>query len=206
MQVVVLISGRGSNLEALLKDQKNYTIAHVVSNNFNAPGMELAKRFGVTNTCINWSDIGTAENSLIDVINECQADLIVLAGFMRILSQNVVSLFHNKIINIHPSLLPKYRGLNTHQQVIDNNDALHGATVHLVDKKLDHGRILAQIKISVNNEKNAQTLAEKLISKEHKLLTTVMGLIGSKDLVWDDCHLHAYGKTMTEPLIIEYQE
>ncbi len=203
MRVVVLISGRGSNLEALLKDQQNYSISHVISNNFDAPGIKLAKQFGVTNTCIDWSDNSSAEDYLIDVINTSQTDLIVLAGFMRILSKRIVTIFHNKIINIHPSLLPKYRGLNTHQKVIDSGDELHGASVHLVDNQLDHGRILAQTQIAVNNEKNAQTLAEKLISKEHKLLTSVMGLISAKELVWDDQHLKAFGKKITKPLMIK---
>lgn len=186
MRVAVLISGRGSNLNALLKDQKNYTVEHVISNNFNAKGIEIAKQCGITNTCINWSKPVQAENMLAEVIQNCQIELIVLAGFMRILSPDFVKLFHNKIINIHPSLLPKYPGLNTHQKVLDNGDRIHGATIHLVDDQLDHGRILAHTEFNVPSDSNAQSLAQELISKEHKLLTTVVGLIGNAELTWDE--------------------
>ena len=203
MQVVVLISGRGSNLEALIKQQNNYTITHVISNNFSAKGITIAKNHGITNTCINWSDRIAAENILIKVIQECQADLIVLAGFMRILSAQVLSSFHNKIINIHPSLLPKYPGLNTHQKVIDNKDKMHGATVHLVDNQLDHGRIIAQTQFKVGSEKDAKKLADQLIFKEHKLLTTVMSLIGSSDITWDNDCIYMQNKKMNKPLIVE---
>lgn len=203
MKVVVLISGRGSNLEALLKHQKNYTIVHVISNNFSAKGIATAQKFGVTNTCIDWSDRDQAEKILLQLVQESHADLIVLAGFMRILSEFVLNHFQNKIINIHPSLLPKYPGLNTHQKVIDNNDKLHGATVHLVDDQLDHGRILAQTRLVVGAEKDANKLANRLISKEHKLLTTVMSLIGSKHLTWNHEHTFMQNKIITQPLEID---
>ncbi len=203
MKVAVLISGRGSNLEALLKHQKNYTIVHVISNNFSAQGIATAQKYGVTNTCINWSDRCKAEKTLVQVAQESQADLIVLAGFMRILSAHVLSQFDHKIINIHPSLLPKYPGLKTHQKVLDNKDKLHGATVHLVDDQLDHGRILAQTQFEVGAEKDANKLADRLILKEHKLLTTVMSLIGSKELTWDHENTYMQNKTMTQPLKLD---
>ena len=202
MRIVVLISGRGSNLEALIKHQQNYTVTHVISNNFNAKGITIANKNGITNTCINWSDRNTAENTLIEVIQESQADLIVLAGFMRILSEHVLQSFHNKIINIHPSLLPKYPGLNTHQKVLDNKDKIHGATVHLVDNQLDHGRVLAQTQFSIGSEKDAKMLADQLIIKEHKLLTTVMSLIGSTDLTWNNEHIYMYDEKISKPLAV----
>jgi phosphoribosylglycinamide formyltransferase-1 len=202
MRVVVLISGRGSNLTALLNDQQNYRIAHVISNNFKAKGLASARQHGVPNTCIKWDDSKAAENILIELIQDSQADLIVLAGFMRILSDTVVQAFHNKIINIHPSLLPKYPGLNTHQKVLDNNDSEHGATVHLVDQHLDHGRILAQTQFSIGSESDAKILADQLIIKEHKLLTTVVGLIASNNLTWDSVHTYIGDKIMTQPLLI----
>ncbi len=202
MRVVVLISGRGSNLTALLNDQNNYSIVHVISNNFKAKGITTAKQHSVPNTCINWGDRKAAEKILIEVIEENQADLIVLAGFMRILSDITVQVLGNKIINIHPSLLPKYPGLNTHQKVLDNKDSQHGATVHLVDEHLDNGRILAQTQFSIGSEYHAKMLADKLIVKEHKLLTTVVGLIASNNLSWDDIHTYTGDKIMTKPLMI----
>ncbi len=203
MRILVLISGRGSNLEALLKHQQNYTVTHVVSNNFKARGIDIAVKYGINNTCIDWSNTISAENILIDVIEESQADLIVLAGFMRILSKHAVQFFHNKIINIHPSLLPKYPGLNTHRKVIENNDPKHGASVHLVDNLLDHGRVLAQTQFKVEPNDDAEALAKQLISKEHKLLTSVMSLIGSAKLTWDDEHIFMNDKKITKPLMVE---
>ena len=181
MNVVVLISGRGSNLEALMNHQEGYQVTHVVSNKATAKGLEIARDRGVTNTYINWQDPNQAEQMLSDLMSTCQPDLIVLAGFMRILSAGFVNQFNNKIINIHPSLLPKYPGLNTHRQVLKNQDPFHGATVHLVTDQLDRGQILAQTKIAVNNQWNEDQLAAALLEKEHELLTRVVGQMASGD-------------------------
>ena len=202
MRVVVLISGRGSNLTALLNDQQYYSIVHVISNNFKANGIATAKLHGIANTCINWEDGKAAEDILIEVIKDAQAELVVLAGFMRILSDHVIRKFHNRIINIHPSLLPKYPGLNTHQKVLDNNDAEHGATIHIVDEHLDHGRILAQTRFSIGSDSTAKILADQLIVKEHKLLTTVVGMIASNNLTWDNLHTYIGNEIVTKPLLI----
>ncbi len=203
MKVAVLISGRGSNLEALIKHQKGYAVTHVISNNFKAKGILIAKQHGITNTCIDWSDKSRAENTLADLLVECQIDLIVLAGFMRILSAELVHQFNNKILNIHPSLLPKYPGLDTHQKVLDNQDKVHGATVHLVNDQLDQGTALAQIQLEVKANDDVNSLADRLITKEHKLLTTVVGLIASGELTWDANRVTYRQQNLPKPLMIE---
>ena len=181
MNVVVLISGRGSNLEALLNHQEGYQVTHVVSNKATAKGLDIARGRGITNTYINWRDQQQAELMLSDLLSTCQPDLVVLAGFMRILSTGLVNQFKNKMINIHPSLLPKYPGLNTHRQVLKNNDPIHGATVHLVTDQLDQGKILAQTRMTVNANWNEDQLAAALLAKEHELLTRVVGQMASQD-------------------------
>lgn len=188
MRVAVLISGRGSNLQALIDDQKGYQICHVISNNFKANGLKIAQKHGITNTAIDWKDNQQAEQILQELLCEINADLVVLAGFMRILSPETLQVT-NKVINIHPSLLPKYPGLNTHQQVVNNQDKWHGATVHVVNEELDGGLILAQFRFLVDHKADANQLANELISKEHKLLTTVVGLIANKQISWNDNQL-----------------
>ncbi len=203
MRIAVLISGRGSNLEALIHDQNRYRVCHVISNNFNARGIALAQRHGITNTIIDWSDRRQAEQMLCDLLIAVKADLVVLAGFMRILSPAAINAA-GKVINIHPSLLPKYPGLKTHQKVIDNKDQWHGATVHMVNEELDGGLILAQTRFQVDTSMNAEQLADELISKEHKLLTTVVGLIADNQMTWQDQLLYMNEKTCSKPLMIEY--
>lgn len=203
MKIAVLISGRGSNLEALIKHQIGYQVVHVISNNFDAKGIQIAKQHGIINTRIEWSDPIKAEKVLGEVLHDSQVDLIVLAGFMRILSADFVKQFKLRILNIHPSLLPKYPGLNTHQKVLDNNDESHGASVHLVDEALDQGPILAQTAIKVSKNDDKHTLADRLILKEHKLLTTVMGLIAAGELQWNEQNITWKQKNLNVPLMID---
>ena len=169
MKIVVFISGRGSNLNALLDDENGYKVSHVICNRREAKGLQLAQNRGVTNTFIDWSNSKQAESIASTVIEEETPGLIVLAGFMRILSTEFTAKYKNKIINIHPSLLPDYPGLNTHQRVLDDNKSMHGASVHFVDGLLDHGQVISQTHIKVQPNDTATSLANKLISKEHKL-------------------------------------
>lgn len=202
IKVAVLISGRGSNLEALIKDQNKYQITHVITNKAEAKGLKIAQRNGINNTYINWSDRRSAEKTLINLFKEIKVELIVLAGFMRILSPTTVKSIP-RTINIHPSLLPKYPGLNTHQKVIAHKDITHGATVHVVDDQLDSGLILGQISFSVDLNMSAEQLAAELILKEHKLLTTVVGLIANNQLSWEANNLYNSKKQKTKPVYID---
>jgi phosphoribosylglycinamide formyltransferase-1 len=203
MNVVVLISGRGSNLKALLEDQRNYRIRHVISNNHQAAGLDIAQQHGVSNTWLDWSDKQRAEHTVIKLIKQEQAELVILAGFMKILSPDLVSQLYPRVINIHPSLLPDYPGLNTHQRALDDQRTEHGATVHLVDSQLDHGPRISQTRIAVDADDTASSLAERLLLKEHKLLTHTVGLIAERTITWEHDQLMMNSQPLTEPLHIQ---
>lgn len=203
MNLVVFISGRGSNLEALLKDQSGYQITHVIGNKKNIKGFEIAKQYAVAHSFINWSDKTQAETIANEILSEEQPDLIVLAGFMKILSNDFVNQFKNKIINIHPSLLPAYPGLNTHQRVLDDKQTEHGASVHFVDGLLDHGKVVSQTVINVEKNDTADSLADRLIQKEHKLLIKTVGLIANKQIYWDKNQLLFNNNSLKKPIIIK---
>jgi phosphoribosylglycinamide formyltransferase-1 len=203
MNVVVLISGRGSNLEALLNDQQGYRICHVISDKATAKGLTTAHQHGVVNTWIDWTDKARAEQTVVSIFRQEQADLMILAGFMKILSASLVDQLYPKIINIHPSLLPDYPGLNTHNRVLEDQRNVHGATIHLVDSQLDHGPRISQTRIPVNPDDTAESLASKLLPKEHKLLTRTVGLMASKQISWQANQLMHLEQTLTEPIIIQ---
>lgn len=203
MKAVVFISGRGSNLDALLRHQDGYQVTHVIANKKNIKGFDVAQNHGVSYSYICWKNKAIAEQIALDIINECQADFIILAGFMKILSADFVSHFKNKIINIHPSLLPDFPGLNTHQRALDDDRKIHGASVHFVDSLLDHGQVISQIHINISTNDTAETLAEKLISKEHKLLTYTVGQIAKQLIFWHNNVLFHENKPLKQPIILE---
>ena len=170
--VVVLISGNGNNLQALIDASSNsgYTISHVISNNPDAFGLERAQRCGISGTVMNHRDFGTRgefDSALQQAIDDQSPDLVVLAGFMRILGPEIVKNFSGRMLNIHPSLLPKYPGINTHQRALDAGDREHGATVHFVTEELDGGPLIAQGKILVNANDTAQELAARVLIRNN---------------------------------------
>jgi len=170
--IAVLISGQGTNLKALIDD--GIEIAVVVSNNANAYGLQRAQSAGIPTVCIS------NEDELIGTLQNYELDLIVLAGYMRILSPHFVSLYERRIINIHPSLLPKYPGLNTHQRAIDAGDDEHGCTIHFVTEELDTGPIIAQEKLLITNWDNVDMLKHRVQALEHALYSkTIRTLLRS---------------------------
>ena len=177
--VVVLISGNGNNLQALIdaSSDSSYTISHVISNNPDAFGLERAQRCGIASTVLNHRDFGTRgefDSALQQAIDDQNPDLVVLAGFMRILGPEIVKNFSGRMLNIHPSLLPKYPGINTHQRVLDAGDREHGATVHFVTEELDGGPLIAQGRILVNANDTAQELAARVLIREQQLYPAVV--------------------------------
>ena len=177
--VVVLISGNGNNLQALVDASSNsgYTISHVISNNPDAFGLERAQRCGIASTVLNHRDFGTRgefDSALQQAIDDQNPDLVVLAGFMRILGPEIVKNFSGRMLNIHPSLLPKYPGINTHQRALDAGDREHGATVHFVTEELDGGPLIAQGRIFVDANDTAQELAARVLIREQQLYPTVV--------------------------------
>ena len=169
----VFISGRGSNLRSLIKYSKTkkslIKIVLVISDNSLAKGLEYAKKSKIKNVIIKYSNRISFENRLLKLLKKNNIDLICLAGFMKILSSNFIKKFYKPILNIHPSLLPKYKGLNTHNRAIQNKDNYSGATVHIVNEKLDSGKIILQNKIKILKSDNEKSLAKKILKIEHKI-------------------------------------
>ena len=174
--IVILISGRGSNMEALVhaarEEQWPARIAAVISNKADAKGLAFAAEHGIPTAVVPNKDFATREAfdaALRDVVDSFAPDLVVLAGFMRILTPGFVDHYDGRLLNIHPSLLPLFPGLHTHQQALDAGVTTHGATVHFVTAQLDHGPVVAQAQIDVLPGDTPDTLAARLLGEEHKL-------------------------------------
>ncbi|MGB3601512.1 MAG: phosphoribosylglycinamide formyltransferase [Marinomonas sp.] len=172
--IVVLISGSGSNLQALidqsLQGKLDITISAVVSNKADAFGLERARKAGIPTHVLDNKSFGSREEfdqSLQEVIDQYQPKLVVLAGFMRILTDSFTRHYEGRMLNIHPSLLPKYKGLDTHQRAIDANDKEHGVSVHFVSAELDAGSVIVQASTQIEATDTADSLAEKIHKLEH---------------------------------------
>jgi formyltetrahydrofolate-dependent phosphoribosylglycinamide formyltransferase len=180
-RLAVLISGRGSNMEAILTatQDPNFPaeIAMVLSDNEDAKGLETALAHDIPAYAFPRSEFdnkGDHETAIVEAIEAEEIDLICLAGYMRLLSEHFTSSFENRLINIHPSLLPKYKGLNTHQRALDAGDKEHGCTVHYVNGEMDGGKIIAQSSIKILPADTADTLAARVLVEEHKLYPKVI--------------------------------
>jgi len=180
-RIVVLISGGGTNLQAIIDACKTNKIAGevvaVISNKANVYGLERAKNAGIITTVLahqNYTSRDDYDQALIAEIEAFSPDLIVLAGFMRILTADFVQHFSGKLLNIHPSLLPKYQGLNTHQRVIDAQDKEHGVSVHFVTEELDGGPVILQAKVPVFTQDTADELASRVHEQEHRIYPLVV--------------------------------
>ena len=173
VKTAVFISGTGSNLKSLIKFSlsKNSPIKInlIVSNNIKAKGLKLSKIFKIKKKTYNFKNKSASEKLILNDLKTNEIKLICLAGFMKILSKNFIKKFEGKILNIHPSLLPKYKGLNTHTRVINNREKYSGCTVHYVNSKLDAGKIILQKKVKVSKRDNVESLKIKILKQEHKL-------------------------------------
>ena len=177
--IVVLISGKGTNLQALIdaSHRSSYTISAVISNKAKAIGLNRAKISGIDTYVIEQESFDSKlefEASLSSRISEINPKLIVLAGFMKVLSPQFVKLFRGKIINIHPSLLPEYPGLNTHQRVLEDKKKIHGMSVHLVTEDLDGGPVIAQDSVYVLPDDTIESLAKRVLEREHIIYPKVV--------------------------------
>ena len=173
LNAAVFISGRGSNLKSLINFTKKklspIKIVLVISNNKEAQGLNYAKINNIKNIVVIYKNKLKAEKKLLGALLKYKIRLICLAGFMKILSKKFILKFEGKILNIHPSLLPNYKGLNTHRRVIENNEKFTGCTVHLVNSRLDSGKIILQKKIKILRKDNENSLAKKVLKLEHQL-------------------------------------
>ena len=173
IKTVVFISGNGSNLYNLIKFSKLKTspiiIDLIISNDLKSKGLRFAKIFKIKKYIFNFKNKSLAERKILKILKKKKINLICLAGFMKILSKNFIKKFKGKILNIHPSLLPKYKGLDTHKRVIKNKEKYTGCTVHYVTSKLDSGKIIIQKKIKINKNDTQKKIAKKVLVEEHKL-------------------------------------
>ena len=171
-RIVILISGRGSNMRALFEADLPAEIAAVISNNPGAEGLEYARQRGAEACVVNhrdYPDRSSFDAALAEKVASYTPDVVVLAGFMRILTEPFVSRFAGRILNIHPSLLPAFTGVNTHQRALDEGVKLHGATVHFVTPELDHGPIVIQAAVPVLPGDDADALAARVLAQEHRI-------------------------------------
>ena len=172
INVAVFISGNGTNFKNLLKYSKkksSFKINLVISDNSKAKGLIYAQKYRIKKKIVNYNNVKNSEKIILVELKKNKIDLVCLAGFMRILSRNFIKSFSGKIINIHPSLLPKYKGLNTHTKAINNNDKFSGCTVHYVNSKIDSGRIILQKKVKIYKSDTAKKLAKRILKQEHIL-------------------------------------
>ena len=181
LAVAILISGSGTNMVQLIKSMDDNHPAYpsvVISNNSDAPGLKKAQYLGVPTEIISENYIKDNnlefEKELIKILKLYNVELICLAGFMKILSKKFVNNFKDRILNIHPSLLPKYKGLNTHARVLASNDTIAGCSVHLVTPELDGGPVLAQTEVAIKKNETAKSLASKVLIEEHVLYPKVL--------------------------------
>ena len=173
INTAVFISGTGSNLKSLIKfsnlKKSPISIKMIISNNPKSKGLTFAKIYKIRKKIFNFSKQAKTEKEILELLKKRKINLICLAGFMRILSKNFIQSFKGQILNIHPSLLPRYKGLNTHERAIKNKDKYSGCTVHFVTAKLDSGKIIIQKKVKINKKDTPRTLANKVLAEEHKL-------------------------------------
>ncbi len=169
----VFISGRGSNLKSIynysIKKNSKICVELVISSKSDVLGVKFARKYNIKTQIINYKNKVKAEARIIKLLKKNNIQLICLAGFMKVLSKNFVKSFKNKIINIHPSLLPKYKGLNTHERAIKNRDRFSGCTVHYVNQNLDSGKIILKQKVKLYKSDTPEQLAKRILKVENKL-------------------------------------
>ena len=176
--IAVFISGKGSNLNSIIKYSKQkkvrYNVKIVISNKNKVGGLLIAKKYNIENYFIDFTKSKKLGNKVINILKKNNINLVCLAGFMKVLPSYFIKSYNGKIINIHPSLLPKYKGLNTHKRVISNGEKFTGCTVHFVNRYLDSGKIIFQKKVIINRNDNAKSIEKKVLRIEHKIYPKVI--------------------------------
>ena len=210
-RMAILISGSGTNLQAFIDAVQDrdlgLDLSIVFSNDPNAFGLERAEKANIATACIqhaDYTDRALFDQAVIAELDRFEPDLLVLAGFMRILSAEFVAHYRGRILNIHPALLPLYRGLNTHQRVLDAGDKWHGSTVHFVTEKLDSGPRILQGRLAVVPGESAQKLALRVQAVEHKIYPQAAAWVGSGKVQYRDGRSWIDGEQAAEPVIQTY--
>lgn len=211
-RAAVLISGGGTNLQSLIDAATGglaMQICVVASNNPDAGGLERARRAGISTLTIpnkKFADRLKFDMALADAIDLHSPDFLILAGFMRILSPQFVARYDGRILNIHPSLLPDYPGLDTHQRVLDANEEWHGCTVHFVTGELDGGPPVIQGRVAVLENDSADTLASRVLQVEHRIYPIAAGLMASKRLRCEKGAVFLDGDPLLTPIVYKVAE
>jgi phosphoribosylglycinamide formyltransferase-1 len=200
-RVVILISGRGSNMQSLLEADLPCNIVAVISNKADAGGLEIAKSRGIATAVVSHrehADRAAFDMALAQVIDSFQADIVVLAGFMRILTTPFVERYHGRLINIHPSLLPSYTGVDTHERALRDGIKIHGCTVHFVTPTLDGGPIIIQAAVPVLRNDTADSLSARVLHEEHRIYPQAL-LWLCQEQVWLDNAGHVASNRLEQP-------
>ncbi|MCW8903142.1 phosphoribosylglycinamide formyltransferase [Sedimenticola sp.] len=212
LPIVVLLSGSGSNLQAIIDgaaDDLPVEIRGVISNRGDAFGLERARQASIPTRVLDHTDYPdreTYDQALMELIDSYQPALVVLAGFMRILTPGFVTRYQGRLLNIHPSLLPKYRGLHTHQRALEAGDRVHGASVHLVTEELDGGPVILQVRVPVEPGDDEATLAARVLTQEHRIYPAVIRWFAEGRLKVTQGFIELDGKTLREPKIMEFNQ
>ncbi len=206
-KAVVLLSGNGSNFQAILDsitaDEIALEISSVISNVSGARGVDRAKTHGIPTHIVNnnnYSDRISFDKALLDKVVKYNPDYLILAGFMRILSPEFIKKFNKPIFNIHPSLLPEYKGLNTHQRVLDKNEKIHGCSVHLVTNELDAGPLIIQGEVPVKNDDDVKKLAARVLKVEHMIYKKALNLFITNQITYDNLRVIKINNEIEIPL------
>ena len=206
-KAVVLLSGSGSNFQAILDsitaDEIALEISSVISNVSGARGVDRAKTHGIPTHIVNnnnYSDRISFDKALLDKVVKYNPDYLILAGFMRILSPEFIKKFNKPIFNIHPSLLPEYKGLNTHQRVLDKNEKIHGCSVHLVTEELDAGPLIIQGEVPVKNDDDVKKLAARVLKVEHMIYKKALNLFITNQITYDNLRVIKINNEIEIPL------
>ncbi|TID67427.1 phosphoribosylglycinamide formyltransferase [Acinetobacter junii] len=203
MRIAVLVSGNGSNLQALIDANLSGQIIGVLSNKADAYALERAKQANIATAVVSHKDFPNRESfdeAMHQQLIAWQIDLVILAGFMRILTPSFVSQWQGKMLNIHPSLLPYYKGVNTHQRVLNTGDRFHGCTVHFVTAELDAGQSIAQSAIEVHLNDTVETLAQRVHKLEHFIYPQIAEWLCNGQLTWRDGQAFFNQKPLEQPI------
>ena len=208
-RAVCLISGSGTNLQTIIENINNeilkIDLVSVISDNPKAKGLQRAKREGIDTKIIDYSTYKNRrefDESLEIEMLSINPDLIILAGYMKILNINFCNIFAGRILNIHPSLLPKYKGLNTHQRVIDNHEELHGASVHFVVPELDDGPVIIQYQFEIEKNDDRHSLQKKVQQGEYIIYSKAIQWFSEKRLIFDSEKVYLDDKLLLKPSIV----
>ena len=206
-RIVVLLSGSGTTLQSIIDSEVPAEISAVISNRPDVMGLDRAVEAGIATHLLDHTEYESRENFDIELqekIDQYQPDLVVLAGFMRILSENFVNHYRGRIINIHPSLLPKYKGMHTHQRAMDADETHHGSSVHFVNTELDGGPVLLQARLPILPSDTVESLELRIKTKEHIIFPTAIAWLAEGRIKLNEDEIYMDGKKITNPVIMDY--